>query len=129
MASRTMTADTHDEIVSDGIAVLDFWASWCQPCVRFAPVFERVSERHPDVAFAKVDTEAEAELAARYDVTAIPTLVIYREGIPVYANAGAVPEPMLESLIAQVRDLDMDDVRRRYAAQQARMSGAEDADA
>ncbi|MFN8076616.1 MAG: thioredoxin domain-containing protein [Kineosporiaceae bacterium] len=119
MATRALTIDTHDETVGDGIVVLDFWASWCQPCLRFAPVFERASERHADITFAKVNTEEEQELAQRYDVSAIPTLVIYRDGIPVYSEAGALPEPMLESLISQVRDLDMDDVRARYAQQQA----------
>lgn len=122
MATRTLTLDTHDETVGDGIVVLDFWASWCQPCLRFAPVFERASDRHEDITFAKVNTEEERELAERYDVTAIPTLVIYRDGIPVYAEAGAMPEPMLESLISQVRDLDMDDVKRRIAEQQAEAS-------
>jgi thioredoxin 1 len=119
VATRALTLDTHDDTVKDGIVVLDFWASWCQPCLRFAPAFERASERHEDVVFAKIDTEAERELAARYDVTAIPTLVVYRDGVPVFAQPGAMPESALESLLEQVRGLDMDDVRKRYAEQQA----------
>jgi thioredoxin 1 len=124
MATRAITLDTHDETVSDGIVLLDFWADWCGPCHRFAPVFEAVSEANPDATFAKVDTEAEQELAARYGISSIPMLVIYRDGIPVFGQPGALPQNALEDLLSQVRSLDMDDVRKQYeqqlAAEQAR---------
>ncbi|NLT53563.1 MAG: thiol reductase thioredoxin [Actinomycetales bacterium] len=117
MATITMTPANHDTTVADGIVLIDFWASWCGPCLRFAPVFERVSERHPDLVFAKVDTERELDLARRYAVTSIPTLVIYRDGIPVFGQPGALQEASLEDLVRQVRELDMDEVRAGYAEQ------------
>jgi thioredoxin 1 len=119
MATTAMTLDTHDETVKDGIVLIDFWAEWCGPCRQFGPVFERVSEANPDVTFAKVDTEDQPELASRYGVTSIPMLVVYREGIPVFGQPGAVPQPVLENLLGQVRELDMDEVRARYAEQLA----------
>ena len=126
MATRAMTLDTHDETVSDGIVLLDFWADWCRPCHQFAPVFEAVSEANPDATFAKIDTEAEQELASRYGITSIPMLVIYRDGIPVFGQPGALPKAALEDLLRQVRDLDMDAVRSQYteqlAAEQARQT-------
>ena len=112
-----MTKDTHDETVSDGIVLIDFWAAWCGPCRQFAPVFEKVSEANPDVTFAKVDTEAEPELAGRYGITSIPTLIAYRDGIPVFGQPGSLPQPALEDLLRQVRGLDMDEVRSSYAEQ------------
>jgi thioredoxin 1 len=118
-----LTFETHDETVKDGIVLIDFWAAWCGPCRGFAPVFERASERYPDATFAKVDTEAERELAAKYGITSIPTLVIYRDGIPVFGQPGALPEAALEDILGQVRDLDMDDVRQRYAEQVATSHG------
>jgi thioredoxin 1 len=123
VATVNLTFETHDETVKDGIVLIDFWAAWCGPCRGFAPVFERASERYPDATFAKVDTEAERELAAKYGITSIPTLVIYRDGIPVFGQPGALPEAALEDLLGQVRDLDMDDVRRRYAEQVAASGG------
>lgn len=119
MATKTMTQQSHDATVKDGIVLIDFWAAWCGPCHRFAPIFERVSEKHQDVTFAKVDTEAEPELARRYGVTSIPMLVVYRDGIPVFGQAGALPEPVLENVLGQVRELDMDEVRATYAEQVA----------
>ena len=119
MATLTMTSSNHDATVEDGIVVIDFWASWCGPCLRFAPVFEKVSERHADVVFAKVDTDAETELSAQYQVSSIPTLVVYRDGIPVFGQPGALPEPALEDILRQVKALAMDEVRARYAEQQA----------
>jgi len=115
MATSALTLAAHDETVSDGIVLIDFWASWCGPCRQFAPVFEAASERHPDITFAKVDTEAEQQLAAAYGITSIPTLVGYRDGIPLFAQPGALPEPVLENLIEQVRGLDMEQVRAQYA--------------
>ncbi|HLI53677.1 MAG TPA: thioredoxin family protein, partial [Acidimicrobiales bacterium] len=91
------------------------WASWCGPCRAFAPVFEQASAAHPDLTFAKVDTEAEQELAARFGIMSIPTLMVFRDQILVYAQPGALPAPVLEQLITKVEDLDMDEVRRQVA--------------
>ncbi|GAA0935339.1 MULTISPECIES: thioredoxin [Streptomyces violaceusniger group] len=112
-----LTKDNFDEIVSGSEFVLiDFWASWCGPCRMFAPVYEKAAERHQDLLFAKVDTEAQPELAAAFDIQSIPTLMIVRENIAVFAQPGALPEPALEDLIGQARDLDMDTVRASIAA-------------
>ena len=112
-----MTQDNHDTTIAEGIVLIDFWAAWCGPCLRFGPIFEKVAEQHPDAVFAKVDTEAEQDLAAQYGVTSIPTLVVYRDGIPVFGQPGALPEQALLGILDQVRGLDMDDVRVQYEAQ------------
>ena len=117
MATRNLTQANHDETVKDGIVLIDFWADWCGPCHRFAPVFEKVSEENPDATFVKVDTEAEQELAGQYGVSSIPTLVIYRDGIPVFGQPGALPESALKDILSQVRELDMDAVKVQYEQQ------------
>lgn len=117
MATRPLTHDEHDETVKDGIVLIDFWAAWCGPCRQFGPIFERMSEKHSDATFVKVDTDAELELSQRYGISSIPTLIVYRDGIPVFGQPGALPERALEDVLQQVRDLDMGVVREQYAEQ------------
>ena len=113
MATVAVTADTFNDVVANNdIVLLDFWAEWCGPCRTFGPIFEKVSEKHPDIAFGKIDTEAEQQLAAQFRVMSIPTLMILREKVVLFAQPGVVPEEGLDHLIDQVRNLDMDEVRR-----------------
>ena len=122
MATVDLTADTFEATVEEGgILFIDFWADWCGPCKAFAPVYERVSEDFPDVVFGKVDTEAEQELAGAFGIRSIPTTVVFKEGIGVFMQPGALPEDALRDLVAKVKDLDMDEVRAEIEAQEAAM--------
>ncbi|MDR7330516.1 thioredoxin [Corynebacterium guangdongense] len=124
MATIDITEDTFETTVTgDGIVLVDAWADWCGPCKAFAPTYEKSSEAHEDVTFAKLDTEANEQLAAALQIQAIPTLMAFRDGIMVYRNAGAIPPAALEDLIGQVKALDMDEVRRQVAEQNAQADG------
>jgi thioredoxin 1 len=116
MATKELTEAEFAEVTGgEGIVLIDFWAAWCGPCVRFAPIFERVSEKHEDIVFAKVDTEAEPKLAHDFGIRSIPTLMAIRDGVLVFQQAGMLPESALESLITQVRALDMEEVKAKAA--------------
>ncbi len=112
MATVQVTKKNFEATVKEGIVLLDYWARWCGPCRTFAPVFEAASERHPDVVFGKVDTEAESGLASMFNIQAIPTLMVLRDGVLLDAQPGAVPGAALDDLIGKVRALDMAEVRR-----------------
>ena len=117
MATVELTSENFESAVAGGgLVLVDFWAAWCGPCRMFAPVFERVSERHPDAVFGKVETEAQPGLAAGFGISSIPTLMIIRDKVVLYAQPGALPEQPLEQLIAKAREIDMDEVRASLAA-------------
>ncbi|HSD41783.1 MAG TPA: thioredoxin [Burkholderiales bacterium] len=120
MATVELTKDNFESVVTGhDMVVVDFWAPWCAPCRAFAPTFEAASERHDDVVFAKVNTEAEQELAAAFNIRSIPTLMFFREKVILYAEAGALPPPLLEEVIAKAKAVDMADVHSEIAAQAA----------
>ena len=120
MATKNITGpEFKDTIHGEGITFVDFWASWCGPCMRFGPIYEKASEANPDITFAKVDTEAEHDLAGALGISSIPTLMVFRDNVLVYREAGALPAPALDSLITQVRELDMDALKAKIAEEEA----------
>lgn len=119
MATLNLTEENFEAAVSaDGIVLVDFWAAWCGPCRSFAPIFEATSEEYPDITFAKVDTESERRIAAATAITSIPTLMIFRDGVLVFSEAGALPAAALRELITAVEGLDMVEVRAKISAEQ-----------
>lgn len=130
MATVELTAQNFDSVVGGAdMALVDFWASWCGPCKSFEPVFERASVKHGDLIFAKVDTEAQPELAQAFNITSIPTLMVIKDQVILYAQPGALPEGSLEQLIEKAREVDMDEVRANISASESEQSSDGGADA
>lgn len=124
MSTVDLTLEDFESTIEESpIVLVDFWAAWCGPCKSFAPVYEAASEENPDIVFGKVDTEDQQQLAGMAQITSIPTLMAFRDGVAIFRQAGALPAPVLDDLIKQIRDVDMDDVRRQIA--EAEAEGAE----
>jgi thioredoxin len=118
VATVNVTKDSLESTIDENdIVIVDFWAEWCGPCKSFAPTFEKASNEHPDIVFAKVDTEAEQELAAAFGIRSIPTLMIFRENVVLFNQAGALPPAALSDIISQVKDLDMEAIHKEIAEQ------------
>ena len=119
MATVALTGENFNQYVEkEGVLVIDWWAPWCGPCRTFGPIYDKASENHSDITFGKVNTEDQPELAGTFQIQAIPTLMVFRDQVLVFARPGAIPAPALEDLLTQVKALDMDDIRRQIAAQE-----------
>jgi thioredoxin 1 len=120
MTTINIGAQTIDDIIGkNSIVLIDWWAEWCGPCKMFGPIYEKVSEKHPEIVFAKVDTEAEQQLSASAQIQSIPTLMAFKDQVLIFSQAGALQEPQLEQLIQAIKDVDMDEVRKQMASEQA----------
>jgi thioredoxin 1 len=123
MATQDLSSENFEKTVTNqGIVVIDWWASWCGPCKAFAPIYEATSEKHPDVTFGKINTEQEPDLSAAFQIQAIPTLMVFRDGILLFSQAGALPGSALEELLGKVKSLDMDEVRKEVEKQRQSQS-------
>ena len=126
VATVNVTTENIESLLTDNeIVILDFWASWCRPCMNFGPVFEGASEKNEDIVFGKIDTEAQRELAAQFKIRSIPTIVVFRQQIPIYNKPGAFPAPAFDQLIESIRGVDMDDIRKQLAAHESAAKAAQ----